>query len=172
MITLKVAQIQRISFIMVNSSGAPMPGLVPGDLTVTVSAAGAAFVPGAGSTGVIGSGWYYYDLTAAETSTEGPLAITITSPGCANQNLLFFIQSPTITARKFIYTLRDNATHVPITGAEVWASSDNLGQIEIDHGFTDGTGKVTFFLNPGTYYLWKTRAGYSFTNPEEQVIPA
>ena len=49
----------------------------------------ADFATGAGVKDEIGSGWYSYQLTAAETDTDGPLAVRSLAAGATQQNLTY-----------------------------------------------------------------------------------
>ena len=53
----------------------------------------------------------------------------------------------------------------PIANVEVWITSDQAGTIVAAKGFTDDDGEITFYLDPGTYYAWRQKNGYTFTNP-------
>lgn len=64
----------------------------------------------------------------------------------------------------------------PVEGAEVWITTGAAGTVTIWNGVTDALGvpKDTNdenpFLDPGTYYIWVQRAGYSFTNPTTLTV--
>jgi len=88
MTIINLYQPQLISFVMVNSSGVEVTGLGSG-FTVEISKNGADLIAGTGVKHEIGSGWYSYQLTAAETDTQGPLAIAISGIGTIQQNLIY-----------------------------------------------------------------------------------
>ena len=90
MTILRLAELQLINFILEDSNGSEVPGLGT-DFSVEVSKNGGAFVIGTGIKGEIGSGWYSYMITAAETDTEGPLAVKVTATGATQQNLIYQI---------------------------------------------------------------------------------
>lgn len=90
MTILHLSELQLIDFYLVNSSGVMVP-ILGTTFVLEISKNGAAFVAGAGVKAEIGSGWYKYQLTAAETDTEGPLAIRITGTGAIQQNLTYQI---------------------------------------------------------------------------------
>lgn len=77
---------------------------------------------------------------------------------------------PGAGAIEFIYTLTDSVTGLPIAGADVWVTTDIAGVNIIASGTTDVFGNVTFWLDPGTYYLWRQRPGYTFANPDTEVV--
>lgn len=81
-------EVQKIMFVMIDSSGTEVTGLGTG-FTLGISKAGAAFGASAGTKAEIGSGWYSYELTASETDTLGELAIKVTGSGAVQQNLLY-----------------------------------------------------------------------------------
>ena len=68
------------------------------------------------------------------------------------------------------YTLTDADTGAPIDGAEVWVTSDSAGLYIIASGTTDDDGVVTFYLDAGTVYVWRKKAGYNFTNPDSEIV--
>lgn len=58
-----------------------------------------------------------------------------------------------------------------IDGCEVWVTATNqVDAAKVASGITDGTGTVTVWLDPGTYYVWKQKSGINFTNPETLVV--
>ena len=64
-------------------------------------------------------------------------------------------------------TITDTDTGQPLDGVEVKLSSDALGQVLVAGPlYTDTLGQVTFYIDPGTYYLWKQKGLYNFTNPK------
>lgn len=52
----------------------------------------------------------------------------------------------------------------------------SAGSNTVWHGETDAFGVARDdgnslpFLDPGTYYFWSQKSGYSFTNPDEEVV--
>lgn len=68
------------------------------------------------------------------------------------------------------YTLTNSVTALPIAGAQVWATTDAAGANLVASGTTDAFGQVVFFLDPGTYYIWSQRAGYTFNSPDQEII--
>lgn len=57
----------------------------------------------------------------------------------------------------------NNGTRCP--GCLVRVSLDPQGAIHTTHGTTDHLGRVTFYLHPGTYYLWRHKRNWIFDNP-------
>jgi hypothetical protein len=85
---IRAGQKHLTAFTLVDSSGVVVAGLGTA-FTVSVSKNGGAFVSGTGTKAEIGSGWYSYELTASETDTVGPLAVTAIGAGAVQQNLLY-----------------------------------------------------------------------------------
>ena len=71
------------------------------------------------------------------------------------------------------YTVTDSVSGTPIDGVDVWVSSDLAGGTVIAGPLTtDASGIVTFTLNVGTVFLWRTHPGYNFTNPDQEKVVA
>lgn len=70
----------------------------------------------------------------------------------------------------FIYTLTSTVDASPIDNADVWVTSDVSGANIIASGLTDMAGQVTFYLDAGTYYLWRQKDGWNFDNPDVEVV--
>lgn len=79
-------------------------------------------------------------------------------------------------AIQFTYTVTDSVTGFPIEGVEVWISTDIAGANVIWNGHTDALGVARDdagglpWLDPGTYYFWSQRSGYTFSNPDTEVV--
>lgn len=69
------------------------------------------------------------------------------------------------------YTLTEPDLVTPIPSALVQVSTDITGLTMIAGGYTDINGSIIFNLDPGTYYLWSFKIGYSFSNPDAEVVP-
>lgn len=68
-----------------------------------------------------------------------------------------------------VYTLLDGSGN-PIANADVWVTTDIGGTNIIRKSTTDDAGKVTFFLDAGTYYYWRSAPGYTFSNPDTEIV--
>ncbi len=69
-----------------------------------------------------------------------------------------------------VYTVTDTTTGLPISGVLVKASTDSAGTNMVAQGVTNSLGQVTLNLDVGvTYYLWRYKFGYEFTNPDVEV---
>lgn len=77
---------------------------------------------------------------------------------------------------EFVYTLTTPEL-VPIPDAAVRITATAEGEGPVWAGTTDalGVARDTWGnlprLTPGTYYLWRSKAGYSFDNPDPELIP-
>jgi hypothetical protein len=60
----------------------------------------------------------------------------------------------------------------PISDVDVWVCTDANGTNVVGNGRTNSFGNVTFHLDAGTYYIWRQKAGYNFTNPITKVVSA
>ncbi len=68
-------------------------------------------------------------------------------------------------AISFPVTINDEDSN-PIDGVEVWVSTDSAGTNVVAGTLsTDALGLATFMLDAGTYYVWRQKSGYNFTNP-------
>lgn len=71
------------------------------------------------------------------------------------------------------YTLTITGTSTPIVDCAVEVRSTNDASADIiTRGYTNDAGVVTFMLDSGvTYYAWRTKAGYTFSNPDTIEVP-
>ena len=88
------------------------------------------------------------------------------------------INVPIAGALEITYTVKENDedTGDPIDGVEVWITTDSGGSNVIWSGTTDTNGVVREsgdskpYLDAGTYYFWRKKAGYVFINPDEETF--
>lgn len=158
---------------MVDTNGVEVAGLGTAPV-VTVSKAGGAFSASTGTKAEISNGWYSYALTASECDTLGPLSIKVTHASTAQQNLVYFVGGANAGAVAFTYTLTEppEGSGTPITSAAVWLTTDSAGNNVIASGTTDVLGAVLFYVQAGTYYVWREKAGYQFQNPDSETVAA
>lgn len=160
---------------MVDAAYTEVAGLV-GAFTLNISKNGGIFTPSTGVKAEIGNGWYSYVLSAAETNTLGPLSIRVTGAGCIQQNLEYVVLWRNAGAISYTYTVTDPVTLLPIDGVEVWATTDIAGVNVVWCGNTDAFGIARDddgylpWLDAGTYYFWCQLAGYTFSNPDTEVV--
>ena len=76
----------------------------------------------------------------------------------------------------YTLTLAPEGSGTPIANAEVHISTDPAGLNVIAAGITNVLGELVingqtvFWLPKGTFYYWRSKAGYSFTNPDTEVV--
>lgn len=75
-----------------------------------------------------------------------------------------------IGSSSWSYTLTDSSTSLPIEGANIWVTTDANGSTVVASGYTNSSGSITFFLDAGTYYIWRQHASYTFVNPDIEVV--
>lgn len=83
-------------------------------------------------------------------------------------------------AISFEYIEYDSGTGLPVDNVAVWISTDNPADGNptnvIWSGMTDAFGVARDvlgnkpLLDPGTYFMWRSRPGYSTTNPDTNVV--
>lgn len=74
-------------------------------------------------------------------------------------------------ALSYTYTVYRPDGSTPVSGAEVWVSTDPAGSNVVAGTLsTDAFGRVTFLLDPGTYYVWRQHEAYTFPNPDVEVV--
>ena len=61
----------------------------------------------------------------------------------------------------------------PIADVRVYATATNDASAPIvADGYTSSAGAVTLLLAPGAYYLWRSKSGYRFSNPDQETVAA
>lgn len=68
------------------------------------------------------------------------------------------------------YTVYDTDGVTPLSGVKVEVTTNEDGSGHVTTGWTDAFGIVTFKLDPGTYYLWRSRFDRVFVNPDIEVV--
>jgi hypothetical protein len=68
------------------------------------------------------------------------------------------------------YTLTDSVSGNPIANAEIWITTDALGNNVIASGMTNQAGAATFYLNAGVVYVWRQKSGWNFVNPDTETV--
>lgn len=77
---------------------------------------------------------------------------------------------------EFTYTVYDNDTGLPISGVSVWIATDAGSANVIWRGTTDVFGVTRDpnlqkpWLDPGTYFFFRACPGYTFINPNVELI--
>lgn len=71
----------------------------------------------------------------------------------------------------FTYTvLQDDGDGDPIADVTVWVSTNSAGTAIVASGTTDASGEIIFYLDSATYYLFRQKSGYNFTNPDTEIV--
>jgi hypothetical protein len=70
----------------------------------------------------------------------------------------------------FTYTLTSSVDGTAIESAQVWVTTDIAGTNVIASGYTNASGQVTFYLDAGTYYVWRQKSGWNFSNPDTETV--
>lgn len=172
----KLNQSNLITFVIVDAANTEVIGL-GGTFSLSLSKAGGAFAASGGTKAEIGSGWYSYLATAGEADTPGPVSIAVTGAGAVQQNLEYVVRERNVNAVEYTYIVTNSVTTLPIAGVEVWFTTDAAGNNIVWVGTTDAAGVARDaqgglpFLDPGPYYVWKQRAGYTDDqNPDLEVV--
>jgi len=120
-------------------------------------------------------GLYSFDLTQAETNADkivfsgySSTSDIIIVPYIVNTIELSTEVGPGGTLVPV--TIR-TTSGVPISSAEVWVTTDSVGNNVIAGTLlTNNAGTVDFMLDTGDYYLWVQKAGYNFTLPQDLEV--
>lgn len=172
---------QPLVFLMVDGTD-HLTGKIGLTVTVTISKNGGAFVSPAGAVTEIGNGWYKVAANATDSGTLGPLILHATASGSDPCDELYPVVGYNMLAAAlglagagsvaFSVTV-ETSSGDPISGAEVWISSDLAGNTIVAGTLhTPDDGKVTFYLDSGvTYYLFRDHPNYSFPNPTVFTVP-
>ncbi len=70
----------------------------------------------------------------------------------------------------FTYTLTNASTGLPIADALIEVYTDANMTNLVRSGRTSVLGVATFYLDAGTYYLKRSKAGFTFTNPDTEIV--
>ncbi len=99
---------------------------------------------------------------------HGDLTLTVTTAGDAKKGRILILFDLWMEA--WTYTLLDSVTGLPISGATITISTDVVGLNKIRSGTTNASGVAVFWLEAGTYYIWRSKTGYTFTDPDIEVV--
>lgn len=172
-----------IPFFAFDSNGNPVTGKTNSDWTKRISKAGGAFAACTAVITEMEGGWYSFALTSTETNTLGILTLYVTATGVLQVNLQFrvFTEIPDDAVIfpagniEFTYTVTDNAA-IPISGVNVEIATDSARSNIIWRGITDSfgvardVGNAKPKLDAGTYYFFRAKNGYSFTDPDVENV--
>jgi len=172
-----LSQVHTIDFVLVDTSGNEVAGLGT-TWTIELAKAGGSFAAGTGTKAELSDGWYRYTNVAGEADTIGQVDIKITHGSIAQQNLIAVVENLQPNAVAYTYTVTNSVTTDPVAGVEVWITTDIGGSNIVMTGLTtdaagvakDADGNLPY-LDPGTYYFWKQKAGFTDDqNPDTEVV--
>jgi hypothetical protein len=74
----------------------------------------------------------------------------------------------------WVYTVYADTNYTtPLEGCLVKMTSDVDGLVDLKEEYSDVNGETKWLVSPGnTYYLWRQKNNWKFTNPDIQVIPS
>jgi len=110
---------------------------------------------------------------AASGAAADPLASLVPgtyAAGTAGAVLGSYIPSPGTGSVSYNYTLTETGGTTPIRGVDVRVSTDAAGANIVAYAVTNYSGIASFLLDPGTYYFWRQKTGYTFTDPDVEVV--
>jgi hypothetical protein len=68
------------------------------------------------------------------------------------------------------WTQKDDAGN-PMDNVQIWITTDEAGSNVVAGAiYTNTAGEVVFHLDAGTYYVWREKGGYNFTNPQTWTV--
>lgn len=165
-----------VLFVMVDSANAEVTGL-GSTFALQISKAGGAFQASAGVKSEIGLGWYKYVATSGEADTFGPIALVATHASAVQQNLEYVVGTRVETAVEFTYTVESDAGgNPPIPGVQVLIYTDAGATNFVWAGTTDtfGVARDAYGqlprLEPGIYFFFLYKNGFSFDNPDSETV--
>lgn len=174
----KKNQPNTILFVLIDASGNEVAGLGSA-FVLQLSKAGAAFAGSAGTKSEIGSGWYKYVADTGEADTSGPIAVKVTHASTLQQNLEYVVEDRVENAVEFTYTLLSSAGgNPPIAAADILVYTDDGATNFVWGGRTDSFGVARDSygnlprLEPGPYFFFSYKNGFSFNNPDAETVSA
>ena len=148
----------------------PVLGAVP---TVQLVKAGGTLVNATNAAAARAGGWYNVLITAIETNTIGDLAVVCSAAGAGVwRDIVQVYESLEAGSGSvaFTYTITATDTGLPISGVATFVTTDLLGVNRVASGTSNAFGQIIYYLDPGTYYFWSSRTGYTFSNPDTEAV--
>lgn len=149
------ATLRQIPIYLEDSGGSPVTGLTLTGAELKVSLSGAAFVDGGGTATEVGSGYYYYTATQAETLTDSFITLRVNDAAAKVYVISVDIgeriqqNEPAASARRLpIYMVDTSGT--PVTGLTL---DDTRAQVSVAGGaFADIVNTPATEVGLGLYY--------------------
>jgi hypothetical protein len=158
-------------YVRAGGAGVAIPLVALSGPTAAWAAGGFAEIDAANSAGT-----YRLDLPdAALAAGVDFTTVSLGFTGVLGEGALVLLQQPASPAGSgtvsWTVTVNNSATTLPLAGASAWVTTDQQGANVVAGPLTTSAlGQVTFLLNPGSYYLWVTDAGYTGTNPTSITV--
>ena len=150
------------------SSGAP---ITSGSVSGYVSIDGGEQAALTGAISHLGNGQWVVDEITAEEMNGDVIGLLFLHGDAVPVHFTIDTETPLGPgAIAKIYTLMEDDEITPIADATVWVTTDLTGNNIIARGKTDQYGKVTFWLDAGTVYIWRSKTGFTFANPDTEVV--
>ena len=159
------------------------PTLAAGDVQVSTDGSALANTTNAPTTNPAGSKIAEVILPAAEMNGDIVVVTWHDVAGAQWQDQTWVLHPTARTIQtfpagsiEFTYTLTNSVSGLPIDAADVWVSTDLAGTNVVWRGVTDSFGVARDannekpWLDAGTYYFFRQRVGFSFTNPDTEVV--
>lgn len=71
----------------------------------------------------------------------------------------------------FTYTMYEDDESTPLAGVDVWVCTDEAGSnVVAGTVVTDVSGEAIFYLDAATYYFFRQKPSWNFTNPDTEVV--
>lgn len=142
-----------------------------------ISTNGGGFVNTANLITEIANGAYYVELTAAELGTLGHFMVRCKSAGTAEFQNEHGVKTDPYAgpggSGTILFTWTElTSGAIPIGDVQIEFSTDVGKTNVVAVAYTDNFGQAVVLLDPGTYYVWRSKAGYAPTtpNPIVQVV--
>jgi hypothetical protein len=160
------------------------PTLAAGDVQVSTDGAALANTTNAPTTNPAGSVVAEVTLTAAEMNGDIIVVAWSDAAGAQWQDQTWILHPTSTTfaasfpagAIEFTYTLTNSVSGAPLPNADVWVTTDIAGTNIVWRGTTDAFGVARDvqnnlpLLDAGTYYFWRQLIGFTFTNPDTEIV--
>lgn len=130
----------------------------------------------AATVGAAGEGVVWQD--GADTTLASDLAAVLPSaaagaagglPVLDGTGALQVVVTPTGSST-LTYTVTNSVDGTPIADVTVEVYADVSMSTLVTTGITNASGVVTFYLDPGTYYLRRVKSGWNFVNPDTEIV--
>lgn len=159
------------------------PTLAAGDVQVSTDGGALANTTNAPTTNPAGSVVAEVILTAAEMNGDVVVVVWNDAAGAQWQDQTWILHPTASTIQtfpagsiEFTYTLTNSVSGLPIDAADVWISTDVAGTNVVWRGTTDTFGIARDannqkpWLDAGTYQFFRSKIGFTFTNPDAEIV--